>query len=335
MKVSVIGATGYTGLELVKILTRHKNCEITCLTSETYAGKKFSEVYPEMRSLCDIKLQPLDTDAVASACETAFLCLPHAASQEAVSELYTKGLKVIDLSADFRLNNKELYEKTYNTPHNHPELLLKAAYGLPEIFTEDVAAAGIIANPGCYPTSVITPLYPLLDAGVIDSDGIIADSKSGVSGAGRKAGLANSFCEVNEDFRPYGIFSHRHNPEINHILNISTEEHVDVLFTPHLLPVNRGIESTIYVKTSAKRDELTGILRKYYEGRKFVRILDAGVVPSLSNVTGTNFIDINVFVDKGRAVIVSVLDNLIKGASGMAVQNFNIMNNIDETEGLI
>lgn len=334
MKVSVIGATGYTGYELVKILSSHPEFEIAALVSETYEGQLFSDVYPKLRNICDVRITGRNYEEVAANSEAVFLCLPHAAAQDAAAFFRGMGLMVVDLSADFRLKDKALYEKVYKVTHKYEELLAEAVYGLPEINTELIKKAKLVANPGCYPTSVITPLYPLIKEGLVKPEGIISDSKSGVSGAGRKAELAYSFCETNEDFRAYAIFSHRHNPEINHILQ-NANPGADVLFTAHLLPVNKGIESTIYASANAGLDKISACLRDFYSGRRCVRIYDNGHIPSTADVMDTNFIDIGLFVRGDRLIISSCIDNLIKGASGMAVQNLNLMCGLDETTGLI
>ena len=334
MKVSVIGATGYTGYELVKILANHPHFVITSLVSETYEGKQFSEVYPRLRNICDTVIIGRDYEAVAEQSDAVFLCLPHAAAQDAAAFFHGKGLKVVDFSADFRLKDKALYEDTYKVEHIYPELLEAAVYGIPEIYEQEIRKATLVANPGCYPTSVITPLYPLIKEGLIETNDIIADAKSGVSGAGKKASIDFSFCECNEDFRPYAIFSHRHNPEINHIL-ADIDESTDVLFTPHLLPTIKGIEATIYAKSEASIEELSNCLKAFYKDRKLVRIYDNGHIPSTADVTDTNFIDIGLFKKGNRLIIVSCIDNLIKGSSGMAVQNMNLMCGYDDTTGIL
>jgi len=333
MKVSVVGATGYTGYELVKILANHPEFEISALVSETYEGQLFSEVYPRLRNICDVKIIGRDYESVAKMSDAVFLCLPHAAAQDAAAFFCGKGLKVVDFSADFRIKDKALYEKTYKVDHIYPDLLKKAVYGLPEIYSEEIKKAQLVANPGCYPTSVITPLFPLLKAGLISQEGIIADSKSGVTGAGRKADLSLSFCECNEDFRAYSIFSHRHNPEINHIMDRNGVK-TDILFTPHLLPTLKGIESTIYAKTNSSIEWISKCMKDFYHGRRFVRIYDNGHIPSTNDVTDTNFIDIGLFQKGDRLIIVSCIDNLIKGSSGMAVQNMNLMCGFDDTLGI-
>jgi N-acetyl-gamma-glutamyl-phosphate reductase len=334
MKVSVIGATGYTGYELVKILANHPVFEIAALVSETYEGKMFSDVYPRLRNICDVTIIGRDYDKVADMSDAVFLCLPHAAAQDAAAFFHGKGLKVVDFSADFRLKDKELYESIYKVDHNYPDLMASAVYGLPEIFEDEIKNATLVANPGCYPTSVIMPLYPLLKDGLIEPKDIISDSKSGVSGAGKKADVAFSFCELDESFKPYALFKHRHAPEITHILGRKGCE-ADVLFTPHLIPAIKGIESTIYCKTKADIKTLSNSLKTFYKDRKLVRIYDNGHIPSTADVNDTNFIDIALFVQGERLIIVSCIDNLIKGSSGMAVQNMNIMCGLSDTTGII
>lgn len=332
MKVSVIGATGYTGVELVKLLSGHKYFEIASLTSESYAGQSFSSVYPALAGVCDTILSGNDIEKEAEKAEAFFLCLPHKTAMETAKILYNKGKLVADLSADFRVSDPQIYEKIYQTEHIAKELLAKAVYGQPELFGAYIKTARLIAVPGCYPTSVIVPLYPLIEKGLVDTSFIIADSKSGVSGAGRKPSITNSFCEANEDFKPYGIFTHRHNSEIDFILS-RVAPNIKVTFTPHLLPINRGILSTIYFKTKATRDEIKSVWQQRYEGRRLVRIKDEA--PAIKNVVGTSFIDIAIFKDGDRAIVVSAIDNLLKGASGQALQCMNIAAGFDEEEGLI
>lgn len=333
MKAAVIGATGYTGVELVKIILNHEHLELSAITSESYAGKKFSEIYPSMYGMCDMVLEENNIETISQKADVFFLCLPHKAAMETASILYKKGKIVIDLSADFRIKDKSLYEATYNTKHTESDLLEKAVYGQAEIFTEQIKKTSLIAGAGCYPTSIITPLYPLLENNIIDDNQfIIADSKSGVSGAGRKPTLTNIFCEANEDLKPYGIFSHRHNAEIDHILS-QAKNNTHVIFTPHLLPVNRGILSTIYIKTNKDKKAIENAIKSKYRGRFFVRVRED--IPAIRYVTHTNFIDIAVFKKDDTAIIVTAIDNLLKGASAQAVQCYNIMQNIDEKTGLI
>ena len=333
MKAAVIGATGYTGVELVKIILKHEHLELSAITSESYAGKKFSEIYPAMYGMSDMVLEENNIETISQKADVFFLCLPHKAAMETASILYKKGKIVIDLSADFRIKDKSLYEATYNTKHTESDLLEKAVYGQAEIFTEQIKKTSLIAGAGCYPTSIITPLYPLLENNIIDDNQfIIADSKSGVSGAGRKPTLTNIFCEANEDLKPYGIFSHRHNAEIDHILS-QAKNNTHVIFTPHLLPVNRGILSTIYIKTNKDKKAIENAIKSKYRGRFFVRVRED--IPAIRYVTHTNFIDIAVFKKDDTAIIVTAIDNLLKGASAQAVQCYNIMQNIDEKTGLI
>lgn len=333
MKAAVIGATGYTGVELVKIILKHEHLELSTITSESYAGKKFSEIYPAMYGMSDMVLEENNIETISQKADVFFLCLPHKAAMETASILYKKGKIVIDLSADFRIKDKSLYEATYNTKHIESDLLEKAVYGQAEIFTEQIKKTSLIAGAGCYPTSIITPLYPLLENNIIDDNQfIIADSKSGVSGAGRKPTLTNIFCEANEDLKPYGIFSHRHNAEIDHILS-QAKNNTHVIFTPHLLPVNRGILSTIYIKTNKDKKAIENAIKSKYRGRFFVRVRED--IPAIRYVTHTNFIDIAVFKKDDTAIIVTAIDNLLKGASAQAVQCYNIMQNIDEKTGLI
>lgn len=332
MKVAIVGATGYTGFELVKILIKHSKVDIAYVTSDTSAGKRYSDFYPFLRGVFDKELVENDYQLIAEGVDGVFLCLPHGASMDAAKFFAEKGKVVIDLSADFRISDELIYKKTYGEDHRCPELLNHFAYGIPEIFIEEIKISRLVANPGCYPTSIIIPLYPLLKNDLVYKDFIIADSKSGVSGAGKTPSEKTHYCEVNEDFKPYGIFNHRHNPEIDFILSKSSEN-IHVVFTPHLLPVNRGILSTIYVRSKSSTDKILSLLKDFYKSRKFVRIVDD--IPSLKNVVYTNFIDIAVFERDEMVIIVSAIDNLIKGASGQAVQNLNIINGWDETEGFI
>lgn len=334
MKVSVIGATGYTGVELVKMLSRHRHIELSSITSESFGGIKISDTYPSLTGICDMVLKDNDIDERVKEADAFFLCLPHKTSMEVAKKLYDKGKIVIDLSADFRINNQDLYEKTYATRHTAPEYLRLALYGQPELFGTFLKGAKLVAVPGCYPTSIIMPLYPLLKDGLIDKDNIIADSKSGVSGAGRKPTMTNSYCEVNEDFKPYGVFNHRHNVEIDYILSKAKDD-VNIVFTPHLLPINRGILSTIYVKSDAPINEIEATWEKYYKNKPLVRIRKGGAIPCIKNVANSPFIDMAVFKKDRNLIIVSAIDNLLRGASAQALQCFNIIAGYDEVEGLL
>ncbi len=334
MNVSIIGATGYTGFELVKIISRHPYLELSYLTSDSAYGKKYSDIYPELRDIVDNKIVANDWEKISQKSDIVFLCLPHSASQEAVHFFYKKDKLVIDLSADFRIQDKKLYEETYNVEHSYFDLLDKAVYGIPEIYREDIVSSRLIANPGCYPISVLLPLYPLIKNKLIDTENIIADCKSGVSGAGKKLSEKTHFCEVSNDFKPYSIFSHRHSPEINfHLQKLNKD--TDIIFTPHLLPVIRGIESTIYCKSNATEDDIRNTLSDFYSDSPFVRIMKKNEVPRLIGVTHTNFADIGIFKQNSTLILASCIDNLLKGASGNAVQNVNIIMNFPEETGLI
>lgn len=322
--ISVIGATGYAGAELVKILVRHPDVRLNILTSESYAGKRISDIYPELNSICDIKLSELDINAVAESSDAVFLCLPHSAGMDTSAALAAKKVQVFDLSADYRLNDQALYESTYKTRHRHPELLNNAVYGLAELFQDDIAQADFVAVPGCYPTSVLIPLLPLIKEKLIDPSLLIADSKSGVSGAGRKATETTHYCEINENFKAYGLFNHRHKPEMDNIITRYAGIHTDITFTPHLAPFTRGMLSTIYTRSKADYATLISAWQNAYAAKPAVRILTDGKIPSVGAVAGTCFIDIALFKDGDKVIIVSALDNLMKGAASQAVQCFNI-----------
>ncbi|MDR0453930.1 MAG: N-acetyl-gamma-glutamyl-phosphate reductase [Deferribacteraceae bacterium] len=334
-KVSVIGATGYTGAELIKIFINHPEAEIAHITSGSAAGKRYSEVYPAFLGLCDTILTDNDYEKIADDSDAVFLCLPHGASMDAAAILRARGVKVFDLSADYRLNDPVLYEKTYKAVHKRPDTLKTAVYGLAEIFETEIKNSGLVAVPGCYPTSVLIPLIPLLLEKAIDSSVLIADCKSGVSGAGKKVTEITHFCEANEDLKPYNIFSHRHKPEIDHILKRAVGIESDIVFTPHLTPLIRGMLSTIYTRSGKQPEKLMDIWRKAYDGKPMVRIRTDGSVPCIKYVAGTPFIDIAMYKQGDNLVIVSALDNLMKGASAQAVQCFNLCMGFNIKAGLL
>lgn len=335
-KVAILGASGYTGSELLRFLLVHPGVEVTHLTAEKHAGKELSEVFPHLSEYLDLELKPLDPDSVPSDVDIVFAALPHGASAKIVSALYSRDIKIIDLGADFRLS-LERYEKWYGE-HPCPELIEESVYGLPELYRNEIKDAKLVANPGCYPESSILGLAPLLKEDIIETDSIIIDSKSGVTGAGRSPSLDTHFCEVNEGLKAYKIGEHRHMPEIEEVLSDYSGRDVRVMFSPHLIPMDRGILSTIYVRLTKDRttEELLKLYGEHYEEEKFVRISPEGVYPSTAHVRGSNFCDIGLRVnsENNTAVIVSVIDNLVKGASGQAVQNMNIMMGWDESEGL-
>ena len=338
LKVAIVGASGYTGIELVRLLHRHPEVAVTCITSEQSAGKRLSDIFPSVRERYDSVLENLEPVRVADRADVIFTALPHKAAMEVVPTFLRLKKKVIDLSADYRLKDAEEYAKWYE-PHLNPELLDKAVYGLPELKRAEVSKAKLIANPGCYPTSIILGLAPLLKKGLIHPGSIIADSASGVSGAGRAAKVDNLYCEVNEGFKAYGVGGvHRHIPEIDQELSLLAGEKLAITFTPHLVPMDRGILSTIYCTPchGVTLADLLELYREFYDGEPFVRVLPRGVYPSTAFVRGANFCDIGLALDNrtGKIIVVSAIDNLVKGASGQAVQNMNIMCGFPETLAL-
>lgn len=337
LKVAVVGASGYTGVELLRLLAGHPKVTVTCVTSERSAGRTVADIFPSVRVRYEQVLESLDPARVASKSDFIFTALPHKAAMEVVPTFLELGKKVVDLSADYRFNDPKVYAAWYEQ-HMNDHLLEHAVYGLPELRRKRIAEANLVGNPGCYPTSIILALAPLLRGGFIDPATIIADSKSAVSGAGRSAKVDTLFCEVNEGFKAYGVASHRHTPEIEQELSLLANEDVTITFTPHLVPMDRGILSTVY--GTLRKDVSTGDLLAYYSdfyrSEPFVRILPEGSYPSTLYVRGSNFCDIGMCVDRrtGRVILVSAIDNLVKGASGQAVQNMNIMNGFAETLGI-
>ncbi len=338
IRVAVIGATGYTGQELVRLLSAHPEAELTVLTSRQHSGVIYGHLFPAFRDLVELRISPLDYEQVAERADVAFLALPHTESQLVASELFERKVRVIDLSADFRFRKARVYQQYYSE-HRFPGLLRKAVYGLPEIYREQIKKARLVANPGCYPTSVILALKPLMEARLIEPKNIIVDSKSGLSGAGRNAVVDFLFCEAERSVRAYNIFKHRHQPEMEQELTRLYGKKVEITFVPHLVPTSRGIFSTIYVKFLRKvyPANLEALYQKTYEGEKFVRVLPLGELPDTSRVMGSNFCDIGISLspDGKQAVICSAIDNLVKGASGNAIQNMNIMFGLDEEAGLV
>ncbi len=335
VKVSVIGATGYAGAELMRLLVSHKEVEVVHAVSKSFAGQQLSAIYPSFMSR-DFLLEEMDLGTIAKDSDIVFTCLPHGASASAVPALLEGGTRVIDLSGDFRYRDADVYEAWYKQTHTAKELLGKSVYGMPELYRDKIAATKLVGNPGCYTTCAILALYPLLKNGMIDSHGIIVDAKSGVSGAGRSEKLANAFCEVNESVKAYGVGTHRHTSEIEQELSFAANETVVISFTPHLLPIKRGIISTIYAAPKAGiTDADIADVYAMYKDEPFVKV-SGSTLPEIKHVTGSNNCAIGYVFDKraGRLVIVSCLDNLIKGAAGQAVQNMNILCGIDESEGL-
>lgn len=338
LTVAVVGASGYTGVELLRLLYGHPEVAVTCITSEQSAGRPVADVFPTLRGRYAQLLENLEPVRVAGKADLVFTALPHKAAMEVVPTFLELGKRVVDLSADYRFSDAAVYEKWYE-PHMNPENLKEAVYGLPEVRREKIAGARLVGNPGCYPTSVILGLMPLLKNGLIDPSTIISDSKSGTSGAGRGAKVDNLYCEVNEGFKAYGVGGvHRHIPEIEQELSLLAGERITITFTPHLVPMDRGILSTIYARLTGNHSvaDLVKLYAGFYGGEPFVRVLPAGNVPSTAHVRGSNFCDIGLSVDSrtGRVIVVSAIDNLVKGAAGQAVQNMNIMCGFPETMGL-
>jgi N-acetyl-gamma-glutamyl-phosphate reductase len=335
IRVAILGASGYSALELMRLLLRHPHVEITALTTRQSDAKHVDEVHPSLAGRLDLRLENLSPAQIAERADCVFCCLPHGASAAAVAELLPHGKKVIDLSADYRLNDPAEYQKWYGLRHADPQRLGQAVYGLPELYRERIKSATLVANPGCYPTSAILALTPLLKAGTISTTGIIVDSKSGVSGAGREPKPHLHFPECNESVSAYGVGTHRHMPEIDQVLSDAAGQEVRVVFTPHLIPMDRGILTTCYAQPTDEFDDpsLLAILRKFYADEPFVRVSSA--LPNTKHVADTNFCDITVRSVRGRVVVISAIDNLVKGASGAAVQNFNLMHAIEETTALL
>jgi N-acetyl-gamma-glutamyl-phosphate reductase len=341
IKTAIVGASGYTGQELLRLLLVHPQVELVAATSRQEAGKPLSAVFPRFRKLPGAELPFIepDPDAIAATgAQAAFLALPHGVAAEIATALLERGLKVIDLSADFRLSDAAVYEEFYGHAHPAPALLEEAVYGLPEVRADAIKAARLIASPGCYPTSILLPLIPLLKAGLIDPATIVANSMSGVSGAGKKADVTLLFCECNESVRAYGIPKHRHLSEIEQELSLAARESVVITFIPHLIPVNSGIATTTTAKLKDGVDPAAvgEALDKAYQDAAFVRLLGKGGCADTKNVTRTNFIDIGWSHDArtGRVILTSAEDNLGKGAGSQAVQSFNLIFGLPETAGL-
>lgn len=338
IRAAIVGASGYTGVELVRILAGHPHVRITAVTSEQSAGKRLSDIFPSLRGVCDMTLSPLDPERICGVADLIVTALPHEEAMRVVPHFLSAGKRVIDLSADFRLREPSLYGEWY-APHTAPDLLGRAVYGIPELHRARISAAELVANPGCYPTSIILGVAPLLEHRIIDTTSIICDSASGVSGAGRGAKVDSLFCEVNDSFRAYGVGGvHRHIPEIEQELSLLARERVVVTFTPHLVPMDRGILSTIYASPAEEvtEDRLRELYRERYADEPFVRVLPKGEFPSTGAVRGSNRCDIGVTVDRrtNRLIVVSAIDNLVKGASGQAVQNLNLVCGFPETTAL-
>lgn len=338
IKIGIVGGTGYTGVELLRLLAAHPQAELVAITSRGDAGLPVADMFPSLRGYVDLAFSDPATADLTS-CDVVFFATPHGVAMSQAPALLKAGVKIIDLAADFRLQDSALFEKWYKMPHSCPEILKDAAYGIPELYRDKIKSANVIGNPGCYPTTVLLGLAPLLTLGLIDfSSPVIADCKSGVSGAGRKAEVATLFAEAGDNMKAYGVAGHRHHPEIHAQISQLTQEKVDFIFVPHLIPMIRGMLSTIYVKLSAQASglDIQALYEKRYAHEYFVDVLPAGSLPETRSVRGSNHLRIALHkqADAGYLTIVVVQDNLMKGAAGQAVQNMNILFGLQENTGL-
>ncbi|HEY4313800.1 MAG TPA: N-acetyl-gamma-glutamyl-phosphate reductase [Pirellulales bacterium] len=333
-RVAILGATGYSALEAIKLLLRHPQAEITAVTSRQEGNPPISQSHPSLVKRLELPLEDLAPEEIVKRADCVFSCLPHGVTSLLVPQLLAGGARVVDFSADYRLRDPAVFAKWYGEPHNDPGRLADAVYGLPELFRESIKKAKLIANPGCYPTSAILALAPLLKAGVIETGDILIDSKSGISGAGRTLKLGSLFAECNESVAAYNVGKHRHTPEIEQILSTASGQPIEVIFTPHLIPMDRGILTTAYSrpKSGVTEKQLLDTLREFYAKEPFVRVVEH--LPSTKETTDTNYCDVTVRLVRGRVITISVIDNLIKGAAGAAVQNFNLMYGYPETTAL-
>ena len=338
IKVGIIGATGYAGSELVRILLGHKDVEIKWYGSRSYIDKKYASIYQNFFQLVDANCMDDNMEVLADQVDVIFTATPQGLCASLVNEEILSKVKIIDLSADFRIKDVKVYEEWYKLEHKSPQFIDEAVYGLCEINREDVKKARLVANPGCYTTCSILTCYPLVKEGIIDPNTIIVDAKSGTSGAGRGAKVDNLFCEVNENMKAYGVATHRHTPEIEEQLGYACGEKITINFTPHLVPMNRGILATAYasLKKDVTYEEVKAIYDKYYADEKFVRVLEKDVCPQTKWVEGSNYVDVNFKIDPrtNRIIMMGAIDNLVKGAAGQAVQNMNLMFGLKESEGL-
>lgn len=338
IKAGIIGATGYAGSELVRILLGHKDVEIVWYGSRSYIDKKYASIYQNFFQLVDATCMDDNMEELANQVDVIFTATPQGLCASLVNEEILSKVKIIDLSADFRIKDVKVYEEWYKLEHKAPQYIEEAVYGLCEINREDVKKARLVANPGCYTTCSILTCYPLVKEGLIDPDTLIIDAKSGTSGAGRGAKVDNLFCEVNENMKAYGVATHRHTPEIEEQLGYACGKEIRLNFTPHLVPMNRGILATAYAKLAKNvtYEEVKAVYDKYYEKEKFVRVLDQDVCPQTKWVEGSNYVDVNFKIDPrtNRIIMMGAIDNLVKGAAGQAVQNMNLMFGLKESEGL-
>jgi N-acetyl-gamma-glutamyl-phosphate reductase len=337
INVGIAGASGYTGIELVRLICNHPQARVAAITSGTHSGKSLTQVFESLQGFDSLIFEDLDFRALAGRVDIMFLALPHKVSMAHAPDLLAAGIRVVDLSADFRFRDPARYEAAYQK-HTALEWLKKSVYGLTEIYRDQIRSAHLVGNPGCYPTSILLPLIPLLKEGLIQSAGIVADAKSGVSGAGRSLSLTTHFCEVNESFTPYKVGNHRHVPEIEEVLSIQAQQPVCITFVPHLVPVTRGMVSTLYtvVTDGVTESRIRETYDRWYAQEPFVKLLPPGKFPGMSQVRGTNRCDMGCHLDplSGRLILISAIDNLVKGAAGQAIQNMNCMLGLPETLGL-
>lgn len=338
IKVGIIGATGYAGGELVRILTGHKEAEIKWYGSRSYIDKKYAQIYQNMFEIVDEKCLDDNMEELAKQVDVIFTATPQGLCSSLLNEEILSKVKIVDLSADYRIKDVKTYEEWYKIEHKSPQLIEEAVYGLCEINREDVKKARLIANPGCYPTCSTLSIYPLLKEGLIDPNTIIIDAKSGTSGAGRGAKVDNLYCEVNENIKAYGVATHRHTPEIEEQLSYAAGSEVKINFTPHLVPMNRGILITAYASLlqEVTYEQVKAAYDKYYKNEKFVRVLEKDICPETKWVEGSNYVDVNFKIDPrtNRIIMMGAMDNLVKGAAGQAVQNMNLMFGLEESMGL-
>lgn len=340
LKVGIAGATGYGGIELLRLLGNHPEAEVVLAGTESYIGQEIADVYPHLAGRLTLVGREASAEVLAAECDVVFTALPHGVPMKLAPKVLSAGKRLIDIGADFRLKDVAAFETWYKHKHEAQDLLAEAVYGLPELFRQQVSTARLVGNPGCYPTSCALAAAPLLKAGVVETRGIIFDSKSGVSGAGRGVSLGVHFSEVNENFKAYNIAgAHRHTPEIEQALTTVAGEKLTVTFTPHLVPMTRGILTTAYfqLKQELGTEQVLDLFRESYAGEPFVRVRRAGDLPMTKQVWGSNYCDIGVQVDRrtGRVLVISVIDNLVKGAAGQAIQNMNLMFGLPETMGLL
>jgi len=337
IRAAVAGGTGYAGAELVRLLSGHPGVELTMITSRQFAGQRFDRVFASMAGRVDLVCEEFNDERICTVADVVFTALPHKLPMKIAPEVLRRGRRVIDLSADFRFRDASVYEKAYQ-PHAAGHLLKEAVYGLAEVYTPEIKAARLVGNPGCYPTSVLLPLVPLVKAGLLDLESIVADSKSGVSGAGRSPSLTVHYCEVTESFKAYKVATHRHTPEMEAVLSREAGRPVAITFVPHLVPMSRGMLTTLYARPSGTltTQMVLDCLASFYQGRSFVRLRPPGMPPDTLHVRGTNCCDIGFVLDdrNRRLILMSAIDNLGKGAAGQAVQNMNLMFGLNETAGL-